>query len=141
MKAPNKPEAVNPAIARRLEYEDHWRRVSDLARWTKQMRIGTNLEVLDKADALLGRLSITEERSGAWYGVFVPTLAFEPVRPLFEEFASIVLEQSFAHLDLIEEKIAALELRGRDDGRIFPIFDLQIYGDGASVRTKPFRPA
>ena len=33
MKVPNKPDAVNPAMALRFAVEDHWRRVSDLERW------------------------------------------------------------------------------------------------------------
>jgi len=30
---PNKPDAVNPAMALRLTIEDQWRRVTDLERW------------------------------------------------------------------------------------------------------------
>lgn len=105
------------------------------------MKISDNLEILDKSDAVVGSLQIKEQRFGAWCGIFVPDPAYSSFRPLFEEFASIVNHQSFAHLDPIEEKITALELRGRVQGRVFPIFDLQIYDDGASVRTEPFRPA
>jgi hypothetical protein len=105
------------------------------------MKIGDNLEVIDKTGAVLGLLKIKEERSGVWCGVFMPALAFDGFRPLFEEFASIVNQQSFAHLDPIEEKIAALGLRGRHEGYVFPVFDLQIFDEGASVRTKPFRHA
>jgi hypothetical protein len=34
MKAPNKPDAANPAIAVWLAIEDQWRRVADLERST-----------------------------------------------------------------------------------------------------------
>jgi hypothetical protein len=30
---PNKPDAVNPAMALRFAVEDQWRRVTDLERW------------------------------------------------------------------------------------------------------------
>jgi len=32
-RAPNKPDAVNPAMALRFAIEDQWRRVTDLERW------------------------------------------------------------------------------------------------------------
>jgi len=32
---PNKPDAVNPAMALRLTIEDQWRRVSDLERYPR----------------------------------------------------------------------------------------------------------
>ena len=32
MRMSNKPDAVNPAIALRLTFEDQWRRVTDLER-------------------------------------------------------------------------------------------------------------
>jgi hypothetical protein len=32
----NKPDAVNPAMARRLAIEDQWRRVTDLERWSSK---------------------------------------------------------------------------------------------------------
>jgi hypothetical protein len=32
---PNKPDAVNPAMALWFAVEDHWRRVTDLGRWAK----------------------------------------------------------------------------------------------------------
>jgi hypothetical protein len=31
-KKPNKPDAVNPAMALRFAFEDQWRRVTDLGR-------------------------------------------------------------------------------------------------------------
>ncbi len=31
---PNKPDAVNPAMALRFAIEDQWRLVTDLERWT-----------------------------------------------------------------------------------------------------------
>jgi hypothetical protein len=36
---PNKPDAVNPAIALRFAIEDQWRRVTDLERSTKDERV------------------------------------------------------------------------------------------------------
>jgi hypothetical protein len=35
MTVPNKPDAVNPAMALWFAIEDQWRRVTDLERWTK----------------------------------------------------------------------------------------------------------
>jgi hypothetical protein len=34
--APNKPDAVNPAMALWLTIEDQWRRVTDLERWAEK---------------------------------------------------------------------------------------------------------
>jgi hypothetical protein len=33
MKSPNKPDAVNPAMALRFAVVDQWRRLTDLERW------------------------------------------------------------------------------------------------------------
>jgi hypothetical protein len=36
MTTPNKPDTVSPAMALRLAFEDQWRRVTDLERWSEK---------------------------------------------------------------------------------------------------------
>ena len=101
------------------------------------MKIGDIIELSDKTGSVLGRFRVEEEKSEALCGTFIPSDGFDAVRPVFEEFASMVESQSFAYIDEAEEKITALGVRGFLADTQIEITDLQIYSDGASLRVAP----
>jgi hypothetical protein len=103
----------------------------------EHMKIGDVIELSDKTGTVLGRFRVEEEKSEALCGTFTPSDGFDAVRPIFEEFASMVESQSFAYIDEAEEKIAALGVRGLSGGTQIEITDIQIYSDVASLRVAP----
>jgi hypothetical protein len=101
------------------------------------MKAGDILELIDRDGSLLGLFRVRENKSGAWCGDFSPANAYEKLRPLFEEFASYVNQLSLAHADEAQTKIDQLGICARLAGISIPIYDIQIYPDGASIRTEP----
>lgn len=101
------------------------------------MKIGDIIELSDKSGSALGKFRVEEEKSEALCGTFMPSVGFDAVRSVFDEFASMVESQSFAYIDEAEEKITALGVRGLSGGTLIEITDLQIYSDGASLRVAP----
>jgi hypothetical protein len=66
----------------------------------------------------------------------------EPLRELFEQYEEIVNNQIFSLLDQIEDRIGDISFSVVfDDGRRFPIRDLQIFPEGGTVSFRMAEPA
>ena len=100
------------------------------------MKAGDKIELLDKTETVLGHIEVQEETHGVLCGEFSPGPGYAAVRPLFEQFASLVDQQCFALLDPVEEKIEELGVFGKFGGAKLPLFDLQIFDHAASVRLR-----
>lgn len=101
------------------------------------MKAGDILEFIDRDGCPLGLFRVQENKSGAWCGNFSPSPAYEKIRPLFEEFAFCVNQLSLTQAHEAQTKIDQLGICARLGEILIPIYDIQIYSDGASIRTKP----
>jgi len=104
------------------------------------MTPGDTVTLLDKDGASVGVFFVKESKPQAVFGIFLPGSDYERFRGIFEEFASRVNSMSLAYLDEIEHKITAFGIHGVVDGRVIQVFDLQIFGENASLRLSPFVP-
>ena len=56
IKEPNKPDAVNPAMALRFAIVHHWRRVTDLERWLQKLKATMQTKTIPLLGVLLSIL-------------------------------------------------------------------------------------
>ena len=104
------------------------------------MKAADTIKLFDQTGIPVGCLCVEEEKYGALCGRFTPSADYDRFRQPFEKFASLVESMSLAYIDEAEEGILSHGIYGVAGDQRIPIFDLQIYGDRASLRLSPKEP-
>ena len=91
------------------------------------MMISQRVTLIDQGRQVVATAQVVEQ-DGAFIGRIDLRLMSMPIRQLFEEYERIVTTHMFSLLDVIEERIETLQLRGVfENGHESTRIDVQIY--------------
>lgn len=99
--------------------------------------IGHAAAITDAAGRAIGRFEVEERDGNRLSGTFHPGPDFPAVAGPVYEFADLVEDQVLSLVDQAQEAIAGLGLRMNGT----PVWDVQIYRDGAASFRLPPTPA
>ena len=86
------------------------------AAYVPEPQIGQALELLDKQQQSLGRMTLEDREGDLLLGRFAPGPDFPAVEPLFREFEEAANAQALCVVEKLDAAIAALSLSLREAG-------------------------
>ena len=88
------------------------------------------LEVLDKQDRSIGRLTLETKEGNLLSGKFSPDPAFSQVEAIFRGFEEAATSQALGAVEKFDRAIGNLGLHLRQNSQCLEIHDVQIWADG-----------